>query len=208
MNNKATTLVSLLSVLFSLVSVILSIFSLYVSNVQHSLDRSLILIGKYDENNSNVVFFPLDDKTKLLRAHVYYPPSFMMYSSEVSPEGYLSFIDAIEYNSKIFIGKSNNGIVNDGDYNFKIPVYIDSYYVTHGNSYRDFSLYYLSLNFRFCEKTKNSRIWGADLIFSKKYEDKTNYVTQLEMLFEELLEKKMAFLPARKPASDFWKWRE
>lgn len=208
MNSKATALVSLLSVLFSLVSVVLSVFSLYVSNVQHSLDRSLILILKYDENNDNIVFFPLDDKIKLLRAHVYYPPSFMMYSSEVGSEGCLSFIDAIENNSKVFIGKANNGIVNDGDYNFKIPVYIDSYYVIHGNSYRDFSLYYLSLNFRFCGKTKNSKIWGADLIFSKKYEEGTNYVTQLEMLFEELLEKKMAFLPARKPASDFWKWRE
>lgn len=150
------TLFEAVSIVFTLFSLFLSLFSIYYSNkalsitkMQFIQDRSLVLKAKIDAEERTVTFQSINDKSNLINGLIIFPDKISSNTFKINSyenKAHLTEIfTKIKDNIYNEITPSKDQVI--GALDVKIPVLIDSYYTSHGEPFRDLSLYFMDMSF-------------------------------------------------------------
>lgn len=199
--------ISILSLVVAAAAFIVSVRSCQISQesfsqsrIEYRDERSLVLRGEFDNSKFDIRVLPTDQAFTFMEGTAYLPPS--IYSSEIPIDNTGTFLHmgSVSLELKKFLAEK---IPKEKGYNIvspggKLPLLIDSHYVTKGQGYTDKSLYLLALDVVvYDEEYKEPDIKFVGLLFYKRFPENTK--VSKKMLDELISREEGIYIPSRRP---------
>lgn len=150
----------------SLVGLFISGASYAISKKEYTQERWLILKGSSDEKFNELIIQPVDEDAYFMYGNVIFPSKVLTEPAQIESDGKMWAMGTLRYRigelirEKYSADKDTSNIID-----LSVPIVIQSYYASNGQSYTDKSLY--TLNLRIVLTIEN--IYAPDITFRGLY---------------------------------------
>lgn len=202
---KSTGIIWAVSI--SILSLLVSALILAINYSDYLEDRRLILKADFVENSGiwSIKVYPITNSHFLL-GEAFFPESILNETVKIDSEGAFRWMGSIQAQCKNIIEekiKPRKGYVQIST--LLIPIVIKSLYASHGKTYSDISLYYLSVLFTRGEEEHDVKITFNGLIFDKHLPINKLNSSIYKNLNEIWNTKEGIIIPYREPSIFPWK---